>query len=263
VGTDFALRINNKRRRTVQCLRNFLRAAAGAALAYHVAAMAQTGVAVGDIVQTAVNGARVFGEVIATHGATADLNLGQNQISRFVSVQYLHVVQRSGGPAHSGFAVGDVVQAPYVAGTVITGRIMKTNGAYCEIDSSGSGFTGWNLCSELTGTASRAGATSPPAAASRNAPAGPGSIANPGRVSCAGKIEGRYSTPAGQGGLNITFHSGAATVRGPLTEDEEAECWISGKRLILHSPKETEDLSFDINDDGTLDTPFGELKKKG
>jgi len=236
----------------MQCLRTFQRAAVCAALVYHAAAMAQSGVGVGDMVQTSMNGSRVVGEVVAARGATADLNLGQNQIVRFVSVQELNVVQRPGGPAHPAFAVGEVVQVPYLAGTVITGRIMKTNGAYCEIDSSGSGFTGWNLCSQLSKPGSRAASPPTPAPAPKT-----------GRVSCAGKIEGRYSTPAGQGGLNITFHSGAATVRGPLVGEEEAECWISGKRLILHSPKEAEDLSFDINDDGTLDTPFGELKKKG
>jgi hypothetical protein len=235
----------------VQCLRTFLRAAAGAALAYHAAAMGQSGVAVGDMVQTAMNGSRVIGEVMATHGATADLNLGQSQVARFVSLQYMSVLQRSGSAARSSFAVGEVVRVPYLAGTVMTGRILKTNGAYCEVDASQSGFTGWNLCSELSRNEPRAASQSTAAAKPQD------------RVSCAGKVEGRYSTPAGQGGLNITFHSGSATVRGPLVGEEEAECWISGKRLILHSPKEAEDLSFDINDDGTLDTPFGELKKKG
>jgi len=134
----------------VHCLRTFLRAAAGAALAYHAAAMGQSGVAVGDMVQTAMNGSRVVGEVMATHGATADLNLGQNQVARFVSLQYMSVLQRSGSAARSSFAVGEVVRVPYLAGTVMTGRILKTNGAYCEVDASQSGFTGWNLCSELS-----------------------------------------------------------------------------------------------------------------
>ncbi|HTM04849.1 MAG TPA: hypothetical protein VL173_15165, partial [Vicinamibacterales bacterium] len=83
----------------------------------------------------------------------------------------------------------------------------------------------------------------------------------PGLVSCAGKFEGRYATTAGLGGLTIVFRSGKATLSGPLSDDETYDCWTGGGKIILHKQGE-DDLPIDINDDGTLDTPLGELKKK-
>ena len=104
---------------------------------------AQNAVAVGDIVQTGVNGQNVVGEVIRIRGNTADLNLGQNNVSQLVAFDLMKVLQKAGAGAKSTCAIGDTVRVPYVANTVMTGRLMKTNGAYCEFDSSGSGFTGW------------------------------------------------------------------------------------------------------------------------
>jgi hypothetical protein len=224
-------------------------------------AMAQTtAVSVGDIVQTGLNGGTAIGEVIRVGGGTADLNLGQNNVNRFVQLQYLKVLQRAGTGEKSAFAVGDVVRVPYIAGTVLTGRIMKTNGAWCEVDASGSGFTGWNKCSELnSGLESGRGAAKPAAAA---AAAGAGKPPKPGLVSCAGKFEGRYAPSTGLPGLTIIFKQGKATTKAPLTDDEEFECWTGGKKIYLHKAGQQEDLDIDINDDGTLDTPLGELKKK-
>jgi hypothetical protein len=109
-------------------------------------AIAQGAISVGDMVATSMNGQHVTGEVMQVRGALADLNLGQSQIARFVSVQDLKVLQHGGTAPQSPFAVGELVALRSVAGTVMSGRIMKINGAYCEIDSSQSGFTGWNKC---------------------------------------------------------------------------------------------------------------------
>ena len=87
----------------------------------------------------------------------------------------------------------------------------------------------------------------------------------PGLKSCAGKIEGRYaSTAAGAAGLQITFRAGKAILRD-LGDGEEFECWMGGDKIILHKPGESSDtdMSIDINNDGTLETPMGEIKKKG
>jgi hypothetical protein len=206
-----------------------------------------------------MNGQSIVGEVTQVHGATVDLNLGQNQISRFVQVQYLKVLQHSGTVPHAHFAVGDIVRVPYLPGTVMSGRIMKINGDYCEIDSSQSGFTGWSKCAELNGGAASTSAepgTSTPVAATGKPP-------KPGFTSCAGKIEGRYASSGGLP-LSIVFRSGRATLKDPGGGGEEMECWISGKSLLLHDPQSAvPDLPIDINDDGTLDTPMGEIKKKG
>jgi hypothetical protein len=123
----------------------------------------------------------------------------------------------------------------------------------------------------------------PPADAQR-APAGPaqkatasqGQAPKPGLTSCAGKFEGRYASAAGGGGLTtIVFRSGKATVRTPdvvmtngkmsaMSSEQEAECWTgSGKIYLRWLDGSDFDFPIDINDDGTLDTPYGELKKKG
>jgi hypothetical protein len=86
-----------------------------------------------------------------------------------------------------------------------------------------------------------------------------------GMTSCAGKIEGRYSSSLGLGGLSITFHSGKATMAAGLGDDEEFECWTGGGKIILHKSGESNatDMPIDINNDGSLDTPLGEIRKKG
>jgi hypothetical protein len=106
------------------------------------------GVSPGDIVETHVNYQPVTGEVLRSYGNMADLNLGQNNVGKYIEVQYMKVVQRAGTGGPSKYAVGDTVQRSN-GSIVITGKILKTNGAYCEIDSSGSGFTGWNKCAEM------------------------------------------------------------------------------------------------------------------
>ena len=226
---------------------------------------AAQGVAVGDIVETNLNGSRVIGEVTRAAGAVADLNVGQNNRVPLLGVENMKVLQKAGAGGKSSCAVGEAVQVPYLAGTVMSGRILKTNGAYCEMDSSGSGFTGWSKCSDTLRPSG--GTCAPPAAAAQGRAAGAAAAGpqppRPGLTSCAGKIEGRYSSSVGLGGLTIEFRSGKATLKGPLSDDETADCWISGTKIVLHNPKEPEDLELDLNKDGSIDTPFGEIKKKG
>jgi hypothetical protein len=93
-----------------------------------------------------------------------------------------------------------------------------------------------------------------------------GTPPKPGMTSCAGKIEGRYSSSSGFGMLSITFQSGKATIAGGLGgADEEFECWTGGGKIILHKAGQSNatDIPIDINSDGTLDTPMGEIRKKG
>ena len=83
-----------------------------------------------------------------------------------------------------------------------------------------------------------------------------------GMVSCAGKIEGRYSSSQ-VGAFTIVFRKGKAQVKMYGDGDEEVECWMSGNKIILHKPgAPNEDMPIEINDDGTLDTPMGEVRKK-
>lgn len=131
------------------------------------------------------------------------------------------------------------------------------------------------------GAAPAAAQAAPAAAAPRVAMAPPAARAaggppKPGLTSCAGKFEGRYASQAGAAGLiTITFRSGKATVREPdavmkdgklaaLYSERDAECWYGGGKIYLHWLNgDTDEFPIDINDDGTLDTTYGELKKKG
>jgi hypothetical protein len=109
-------------------------------------------VAPGDIVETGINGLKYTGEITASYGALADIDLGQNNLGRYMKVEYMLIVQRA-GIGKTTFGVGDIVKAiqlQNLAGTVyIQGKILRVNGGYCKIDSSGSGFTGWTRCAEL------------------------------------------------------------------------------------------------------------------
>jgi hypothetical protein len=104
-----------------------------------------------------------------------------------------------------------------------------------------------------------------PSTAPPPAPPKTGVPPKPGLASCAGKYEGRYATTGGVGSFQITFRSGKATVNGGLGDDETFECWMGGGKIILHTPGSDPktDMPLDINDDGTLQTPFGEIKRKG
>src|SRR2546430_13722446 len=91
----------------------------------------------GDIVETNVNYQPVTGEVLRSYGNLADLNLGENNVGRYLEVQYMKVVQRAGAGGTSNIGLGDTVRRSN-GSIVVTGRIMKTNRADCEIDSSSS-----------------------------------------------------------------------------------------------------------------------------
>ena len=118
------------------------------------------------------------------------------------------------------------------------------------------------------------------AAAPRVAAAPPrppaGGPPKPGLASCTGKFEGRYASQAGAAGLlTITFRSGKATVRQPdmvmkdgklasMSSERDAECWYgAGKIYLRWLNGDQDEFPIDVNDDGTLDTTYGELKKKG
>jgi hypothetical protein len=93
----------------------------------------------------------------------------------------------------------------------------------------------------------------------------PGTPPRDGLKQCADKFNGRYS-PAGGGGpsFQLTFRSGKASLQ-EMSGTTELECWSDGQRLYLHKVGETaeQDMPIEINEDGTLDTPFGEVKRKG
>jgi hypothetical protein len=82
----------------------------------------------------------------------------------------------------------------------------------------------------------------------------------PGLKSCTGKIEGRYAATDGQP-FSMTFRSGKVTMT-MMGSTESGECWIGDGKLFVTMPGEENAMEIEINDDGTLLTPLGELTKK-
>jgi hypothetical protein len=101
----------------------------------------------------------------------------------------------------------------------------------------------------------------PPPPAQRAA----GQVPRPGLTSCAGKYEGRWEHVSGMGGMTVIFRSGKATVAGGLGGDDVFDCFVGDGKIVLYKPGSSTPFpyGFDINKDGTLQTPFGAVKKMG
>jgi len=112
-----------------------------------------------------------------------------------------------------------------------------------------------------TGAENLRASTAPPLPAARPA----GQPPKAGLASCAGKYEGRWEHVSGTGGMTVVFRSGKVTVTGGLGGPEEFECWIGGGHISLYKAGSSTPLSygFDVNNDGTLQTPLGAIKKMG
>ncbi len=87
----------------------------------------------------------------------------------------------------------------------------------------------------------------------------------PGMVSCPAKYDGRYATTgSAMGSFTIVLKAGKATMIDAGSNEEHFDCWMGGGKILLHQPgRDNMDMPIDINDDGTLQTPIGEIKKKG
>src|SRR5579863_8970551 len=103
--------------------------------------------------------------------------------------------------------------------------------------------------------------TAPPPPPARPA----GQSPQAGLASCAGRYEGRWEHVSGMGGMTVIFRSGKVTVTGGLGGNDEFECWISGSHISLYKAGSSTpfSLGFDVNNDGTLQTPLGAVKKMG
>jgi len=100
----------------------------------------------------------------------------------------------------------------------------------------------------------------PPPPAERAA----GQVPKPGLASCGAKYDGRWEHV--MGGLRIVFRSGQATVTDALLGRPMAyECFAGGGEIVLYkagsfTPSE---YTLEVNNDGTLQTDIGALKKMG
>src|SRR5579862_785557 len=101
----------------------------------------------------------------------------------------------------------------------------------------------------------------PPAAAQRTA----GQIPKPGLASCAGKYEGRWEHVSGMAGMKVVFRSGKATITEGLGGEMPFDCFTGSGKVVFYKAGSFTPFSydFDINNDGTLQTPLGAIKKMG
>lgn len=92
-----------------------------------------------------------------------------------------------------------------------------------------------------------------------------GQAPKPGLVSCAGKYEGRWEHVSGMGGMKVVFRSGKATITEGLGGEMPFDCFTGDGKVVFYKPGSFTPFSydFDINDDGTLQTPLGAIKKMG
>ncbi len=101
----------------------------------------------------------------------------------------------------------------------------------------------------------------PPPPAQRAA----GQAPKPGLVSCAGKYEGRWEHVSGMGGMKVVFRSGKATITEGFSGEMPFDCFTGDGKVVFYPAGSFTPFSydFDINDDGTLQTPLGAIKKMG
>jgi hypothetical protein len=101
----------------------------------------------------------------------------------------------------------------------------------------------------------------PPAAAQRAA----GQAPKAGLVSCAGKYEGRWEHVSGMGGMKVVFRSGKTTITEGLGGEMLFDCFTGDGKVVFYKAGSFAPFSydFDINNDGTLQTPLGAIKKMG
>jgi hypothetical protein len=92
-----------------------------------------------------------------------------------------------------------------------------------------------------------------------------GRVPKPGLTSCAGKFEGRWEHVSGMGGMKVVFRSGKATITEGLSGEMPFDCFTGDGKVVFYKAGSFTPFSydFDINNDGTLQTPLGAIKKLG
>ena len=103
--------------------------------------------------------------------------------------------------------------------------------------------------------------TTPPPPAQRAA----GQVPKAGLASCGSKYDGRWEQIPG--GLRVVFRSGNATVsEPPLGASEQFECFMGGGQILFYKAgafTPVDYLTLLLNNDGTLQSELGALKKMG
>ena len=211
------------------------------------------GIKVGDAVEVVTGSGWTPAKVVAVNGNSYRVLVYGVQVTK----DYPAEVRRLGAAsardhAQGQYRLGDRVQVN-VGGRWISSKIVTEMGQDYQVELPGN-RTAWATPNNLRPAQSAPAAVSKPSA---------GIPPKPGLASCAGKFEGRYASTGGFGSFTLTFRSGKATMTDAGGNDDVFECWMGGARMYLHKPDAPNlDMPIDINDDGTLQTPLGEIRKK-
>jgi hypothetical protein len=86
-----------------------------------------------------------------------------------------------------------------------------------------------------------------------------------GLTACPAKYDGRWEHVSGMAGMTVVFRSGKVTVTEGLGGPMEFECWTGSSHIVMFKAGSFTPFSygFDINNDGTLQTPLGAIKRMG
>ena len=219
------------------------------------AALAQSqgdiGIVAGDTVTVGTGQGWVMAIVLNAQGHLFKVHLINGPE---VAKRYPAELRRRGKPteydrANGIYEVDDRVKVNY-EGKWIDSRVTTVLGMEYQVELPGK-MTGWVKPEQL-----RFVSEAPPKDVAKA-----GKPPRPGLVSCAGKIEGRYAA-AGAMPMQMTFRSGKVTL-SMMGDNQTGECWTGEGKLFITLLGEEGVMEIDINDDGSLQAPFGELKKKG
>lgn len=93
-----------------------------------------------------------------------------------------------------------------------------------------------------------------------------GQAPKPGYVSCAGKYEGRWESVSGGAGNEYIFRGGKVTITEAFQKFPDLDCFIGEGKIFIYKPgsfKADVVEPLEVNNDGTLQTELGGIKKMG
>lgn len=209
------------------------------------------GIKVGDTVNVATGQGMVLAIVRGVDGHVFEVRIinGPGAFKRYPTELRRRGKSTAYDRANGIYEVDDRVKAHY-EGQWIDSRILTVAGMEYQVELPGN-MMAWAKPEQL-----RFVSEAPPKDVAKA-----GKPPRPGLVSCAGKIEGRYAGTDAMP-VQMTFRSGKVTL-SLMGDNQAGECWMGNGKLFITLIGEEGMMELDINDDGSLQGPFGELTRKG